>query len=85
MGMRIKVWMIVVAAVALCAIWVARFVANSRVNDLTVYDEGGGRITTWKVDSTQIVLLLVEIGATVLAALVVGLWTTRQAKRSESR
>ena len=78
--------MIVAETVALCATWVAWFIANSRVNDtLTITHEGGGSITIWKFDSAQMVLLFLEIGATVLVAVAIGLWTTRQAKQIEGR
>jgi hypothetical protein len=75
--MRIRIWMIVVATVALCVAWVALFVHHAEFGSNIVAGTNGG-IVIWKVDFDQIEALAAEIGATLLAALAVGLWTARR-------
>jgi len=77
--MRIRIWMVVVAALAVCVVWVGLFVYRAQNNDiLTVYDSGGDIRPSWMTGIHQVETLLVEIGATLLAALAVGIWTARR-------
>jgi hypothetical protein len=74
--MRIRIWMIVVATVALCVAWVALLVHHAQYGSNITVANGG--IVIWKVDLDQIEALAVEIGATLLAALAVGFWTVKR-------
>jgi len=71
--------MIVVAAVAFCVVWISLFVYHAQNNDnFTVYDSSGNRGSSWFIDLHQVETLLVEIGATIVAALALGFWTARR-------
>jgi hypothetical protein len=80
--MRIKIWMIAVASVVLCALWIALFVATANQNDqlLVFRDDGASVASAWHVNLNQIGRLLTEIGVTALAALTVGFWTAKRPK-----
>jgi len=78
-AVRLKAWILVVATIGLCAIWIALFIAHGYQSDgLVVFngDDVGGRV--WQVHATQIETLLAELSATIVAALAVGIWTTRK-------
>jgi len=76
--MRLRVWMVVIASIALCLLWSVLFVDDvTGQGQLTVY-QPQGNVHVWKLHADQVVRLLVEIGATVLAAVAVGILTGRK-------
>jgi hypothetical protein len=77
-SMRIKVWMIVVAAGVLCLVWTMLLLAN-RVD--VYYGRYPTSADLEAINATHNHLrnvYLLEIGATLLAALAVGFWTARR-------
>jgi multisubunit Na+/H+ antiporter MnhB subunit len=76
--MRIKVWMIVVAAGVLCLIWTALLLAN-RVDVYYGQIPTAADLETINAIHAHLRnVYLLEIGATILAALAVGFWAARK-------
>lgn len=78
--MRLKTWMIVVTAVALCVAWTWFFWEDGVFNLGGPYYMGGDPIgvAIRVFNAGPHGRLVTEIGATILAALAVGFWTARR-------